>query len=279
MSIRIAFLIEYNGKRFCGSQYQAGVRTVQAELEKALSTYARKPITCYFAGRTDSGVHARGQVVHIDWPEDNVDLWRLCWAVNGILPKDLSVGNGQIVPAKFHARHSAQSREYVYKILNRPQRSALWQDTHFFVPRVLDYENMIKAASYLPGEHDFSAFRSTNADKTSPICLLERAEILKLAEGQLEIWIKANHFVYNMVRIIVGTLVEIGLGKTPPDCIERALSQKQRSVTGPTAPPWGLCLEKVKYPENYNLFASDKQATPVARDRQEIEDRENVFTQ
>ena len=253
--MKIAFLIEYGGEKFCGSQYQVGVRTVQAELEKALAMLARTPVTAFFAGRTDSGVHAAGQVVHCVWPLADADLWDVTWRLNGILPADVSVRAAQFVPDDFHARFSAVSRQYVYRILNHPQRSALLRGTHYFLPLPLDVAAMAEAARHLVGEHDFSAFKSTNSDRASTVCRVSRSEILKIGEGVLEIWVASNHFVYNMVRIIVGTLIEIGLGKKRPETLVEALALKSRELTGPTAPPWGLCLDSVTYPDTYKLFA------------------------
>ncbi len=254
--MRIAVLVEYDGRNFCGSQYQVGVRTVQADLESALATLARSPVTAVFSGRTDTGVHARGQVVHFDWSEEVIDLWRLGWSLNGILGEDVSVRALQVVDDSFHARFSAQSRQYVYRILNRPQRCALLRRTHYFVPHELDFDSMREAANCLVGEHDFSAFKSSNSDKVSSVCRVSRAEMLNLGEGVLEFWIASNHFVYNMVRIIVGTLTQIGLGKIRAEAAEEALSGKSRRLAGPTAPPWGLSLDSVTYPEVYRLFAS-----------------------
>lgn len=255
--MRLAAKIQYYGKSFSGSQYQAGVRTVQNELEKALSTYLRVPTKASFSGRTDRGVHAAGQVVHFDVDEDELDLWRFCWALNGILPSDISITAVKIVDERFHARFTARKREYVYRILNSPQRSALLKETHFFVYRPLDLELMKASTAVLLGSHDFVGFRSTNADKTSSICDVSRAELLNLGEGRLEFWIAANHFVYNMVRIIVGTLVEIGLGKRAPESLAEALNAGDRSLAGPTAPSWGLTLNSVEYPEDYALFDLD----------------------
>lgn len=266
--MRIALKLEYDGKNFCGSQYQAGVRTVQAELETALGTYLRTtPPRVILAGRTDSGVHAAGMVAHFDWPEDAsvapIDLWRLCWAVNGILKHDLALTAACHVEDQFHARFSAVERTYVYRILNRPQRSALAKHSRYFVPHPLALDAMKEAAGDLLGTHDCSAFRSTNADKSSTVCVLSRAEFLNLGEGELEFWITANHFVYNMVRIIVGTLVEIGLGKRSKARISEALSRKDRELAGPTAPPWGLTLVSVKYPEEFKLFCCENNQIPV----------------
>ena len=250
-------LLEYAGRSFHGSQYQVGVRTVQCDLENALSAYLRQPVKTVFSGRTDAGVHAAGQVVHFDVQDEAVDLWRLCWALNGILKSDASVIRAQVVPATFHARFTAVERQYVYRILNRPQRSAILKDNHYFVPFVLDPDLMKTAAHALLGSHDFVAFRSTNADRTSTVCDVQACELLKLDEGRLEFWITANHFVYNMVRIIVGTLIQIGLGKEAPESLSKALECGDRKLAGPTAPSWGLTLNSVKYPDTYNLFQTN----------------------
>jgi len=253
---RIALKLEYAGDRFHGSQFQGRVRTVQEELELAVGTFLRMPerkAKVSFSGRTDTGVHSRGQVAHFDSAAD-VDLWRFCWGVNGILKQDLSITAAQVVPDRFHARFTATERTYAYRILNRTQRSALLKDTYWFVPAQLDIESMQEAASMLVGTHDFTAFRSTSSEETSPICRVKSAQILNLGEGRLEFWISANHFVYNMVRIIVGTLIEIGLGKRPIEDVGLALSERQRRTTGPTAPALGLCLEAVEYPEELELF-------------------------
>lgn len=271
---RIAFQVEYCGEKFHGSQYQAGVRTVQSELESALAVLYKQPVRIIFSGRTDSGVHARGQVVHFDEPDGNAyrfEPWRFAWSMNGILKDDASIVAAQVVPDQFHARFSATHREYVYRILNRPQRSPLLRDTHYFVPFELKVAPMIRAAEYLPGTHDFASFRSTNSDRTSTVCIVSRAELLNLGEGELEFWIVANHFVYNMVRIIVGTLVEIGLGKKTPEGLIAALCQRNRDLAGPTAPAWGLTLNSVKYPDEYLLFSHSAHADPDAERHESME--------
>jgi tRNA pseudouridine38-40 synthase len=252
---RIALLVEYRGRKFSGSQHQKNTRTVQMELEKAISILARKPTKLVFSGRTDSGVHAEGQVAHFDIDNYDSDLWRLVWALNGILPEDISVSAAQVVPATFHARFSALERQYVYRILNRPQRSALIKDTHYFYPHPLNLKRMAKAAGYLIGDHDFSSFRSSNSDRGTSRCRVSEAKMLNLGEGRLEFWIAANHFVYNMVRIIVGTLIEIGNGERAPEEIREALKNCDRNLAGPTAPAWGLALASVKYPESFQLFS------------------------
>jgi tRNA pseudouridine38-40 synthase len=254
---RFALLVEYWGKKFHGSQYQLGARTVQAELESALSTILREPTKVIFSGRTDSGVHAQGQVAHFDTTVEDLDLWRFNWGLNGILADDLAVKAVQLVPANFHARYSATLRQYVYRILNRPQRSAIMDDTHYFVSYKLDHEAMTEAAKLFAGSHDFASFKSSNADRGSTRCHVSRAELLNLGEGQLELWIEANHFVYNMVRIIAGTLIEIGLGTRAISSLEKALEECDRNLAGPTAPAWALSLVSITYPEHFHLFQSD----------------------
>ncbi len=251
---RVALLLEYSGRSLHGSQLQLGVRTVQSELEKALTTVLRRETRAIFSGRTDSGVHAAGQVAHIDILAEELDIRNFCWSLNGLLDNDIAVRTAQIVPADFHARYTAIRREYVYRLLNRRQRSALLKDDHHFVFTDLDLNAMQQAALELIGSHDFTSFRSTSADRTTSICQVSRAELLNKGEGKLEFWIAANHFVYNMVRIIVGTLIEIGLGKKAPESFVKALSESDRNLAGPTAPPWGLTLNSIEYPEHYKLF-------------------------
>lgn len=263
-TIRIALLLEYSGKHFHGSQIQEGVRTVQQELEKALAVIAGRPVRAILSGRTDAGVSARGQIAHVDLPypnrylrSDNVgeaEIFDLLWRLNGIAPKDLSIVAMKAVDRSFHARFSACEREYVYRILNRSQRSSLLKDTHFFIKEPLDVKAMSDAALRLLGKHDFSSFRSSACESSSPICAVSRCQLLNLREGELEFWIAADHFVYNMVRIIVGTLIEVGLGKKDADSLTQALDAKVRDLAGPTAPPWGLTLNAVSYPESLQMW-------------------------
>ncbi len=259
---RVALLLAYLGSAFCGSQYQVGVRTVQSELERALAILARAPVAAVFAGRTDSGVHARGQVVHLDWPGEIEDAERFAWSLNGILPDDLAVFEAQPVPADFHARFTASSRTYAYRILNHPQRCPLARETHYFVSRPLDINAMVSATAGLTGSHDFAAFRGSNSDRLTTTCQVLHCQLFNLGEGVLEFWIEANHFVYNMVRIVVGTLVEIGLRKRSPTALAEALERGDRRLAGATAPPWGLTLESIDYPPAYNLFTSRRGSFP-----------------
>ena len=254
---KLALAVEYVGTKFHGSQLQLKQRTVQSEIESALKVLFKKDIRVVFSGRTDAGVHASNQVAHIVVDEEFIDVTKLPWSLNGIMGKDVAVKEIQYVDDSFHARYSAESRTYVYKILNRPQRSPLLKETHYFIREPLNLKAMSRGASRLLGRHDFAAFRSSNADQSSTICNVSRCEILNLGEGQLEFWIVADHFVYNMVRIIVGTLVEIGLEKRTPASLSEALQLKRRDLTGPTAPPRGLTLNSVKYPAKFGLFRTN----------------------
>ncbi len=206
-------------------------------------------------------MHASGQVAHFELPNDLAKDWAdiepqaFAWSLNGILPTDVCIKQADLVSTDFHARYSAVERHYVYCILNRAQRSPLHQGDHYFVRAPLDVDAMKEAIICLPGRHDFSAFKASNSDKVSPICEVNYAKLLNLGEGELEFSIAANHFVYNMIRIIVGTLVEIGLKKRSIDSLKAALIGAQRKLAGPTAPAEGLTLVSVKYPEPYaNIF-------------------------
>lgn len=263
LKCKIALLIEYLGKNFCGSQAQKNSRTVQSVLEEALNVWLRppKPVKVVLSGRTDSGVHAIGQVAHFDLPQGylghgTLDMQALCWGVNGILPTDLSLRAAAFVDPAFHARFSANERKYIYRILNQKQRSPFFKDTHYFIRQPLIIENMQQAINFLPGSHDFAAFKSSNSDRLTTVCSVSHAQLLHLGEGELEFSMTANHFLYNMIRIIVGTLVEIGLNKRDVQSLKIALEEGKRQLAGPTAPPWGLCLVSVKYPPPYaNMFS------------------------
>lgn len=250
---RLALLIEYVGHNFAGSQAQKNLRTVQGELEKAIFVYLKQKVNVILSGRTDSGVHASGQVAHIDIDAD-VDLKKFIWAINGIIKNDIAVRKITPIDRSFHARYKAIERTYAYRILNAEQRSPLKAKTHFFVRDKLNLTNMRLACQMLLGCHDFTAFKSANSDNSTTICTINSIELINVNEECLELIVKADHFVYNMMRIIVGTLVQIGLNKLEPGIIEKAIMTKQRDLLGPTAPAWGLELKAVKYPPQYNLF-------------------------
>lgn len=250
---RIAIGLEYVGSGYVGWQTQPSRPSVQSLTEAALAEVAAEPVSLVCAGRTDAGVHARGQVAHFDTrAERSVRAWVL--GANSHLPRDISVSWAWPVPAHFHARYSAQARTYRYLILNRPVRSALAAHRVACVNRPLDEQAMCEAAALLTGEHDFSAFRAAECQAKSPIRRLERLTVQR--EGQwLTIEATANAFVHHMVRNIAGLLIAIGKGQAPPQWAAEVLAGRDRRRAAPTAPADGLYLWAVRYPEGFALPA------------------------
>ena len=253
--MRIALTLEYDGSAFHGWQTQAGLRTVQTEVELALTKIANHSIRIVCAGRTDSAVHAKYQVIHFDTPVSRPDsAWTM--GANHFLPKDIAIHGVYQVPDDFHARFSAVERCYEYWIDNRPMRSALeckymtWQ----YCP--LNAELMHIAAQQLVGTHDFSAFRGSDCQAKSPIRTVSQIEIKRLDQF-IVLKITANAFLHHMVRNIVGTLLPIGLEKTPLESLQQILDGRQRAKAGITAPPQGLYLCDVVYAKEFReIFSS-----------------------
>jgi tRNA pseudouridine38-40 synthase len=248
---RIVLGIEYDGSQFVGWQWQTGKRSVQSVLEQALSKVANQPITVVCAGRTDSGVHAYEQVVHFDTPVQR-DLYGWMMGGNHNLPEDVRIIWAKPAIGDFHARYSAIARFYRYIILNRQMKSALLrqQATWFSIP--LDVEKMHFAAQSLCGNHDFSSFRAQGCQSKSPQRLMYFVDVHR--EGELVmIDISANAFLHHMVRNIAGVLMEIGTGKRPVEWTQELLAIKDRSQGGVTAPPYGLHLAGVYYPQQYGI--------------------------
>jgi len=249
--MRIAAGIEYDGHAFYGWQRLSQGRSVQAELEKALSKVADYPIQCVCAGRTDSGVHAQQQIVHFDTDVLRPDhAWLL--GGNSYLPSDVSITWVQAVDANFHARFKAQARSYRYVILNRPVRSAILAGKVTWVRKPLQLELMQQAASYLIGKHDFSSFRASACEANSPVRHVIRAELIRRNDF-IYLDIQANAFLHHMVRNIAGVLISIGQGDYPPEWTKQLLEKKDRTQGGMTAPPDGLYLVSAHYPESWKL--------------------------
>lgn len=249
--MRIALSVEYDGSAYCGWQVQAHSPSVQAVLEKALSSVADEPIRVIAAGRTDTGVHALGQVVHFDTSRERPQR---AWlrGVNTRLPGDVRILGGHPVADDFHARFSAIARHYRYLILNRPQAPAVGHERVAWEPRPLDVPAMQIAAGQLLGEHDFSAFRAASCQSRSPWRTLHRLDIARHGPW-LVIDVVANAFLHHMVRNLVGTLLDIGTGKRPPAWAGELLAGRDRTLAGRTAPPAGLYLAAVHYPPRYGL--------------------------
>ena len=249
---RYKMIIAYNGKNYHGSQIQAASKTtngnipntIQSELEKTLSTLTNKKIKVIFSGRTDKGVHAKGQVVHFDiLGELNVE--RFLNALNGNLPEDISVSELSLTDNHFHAQKSAKSRWYRYTIVNRFQRD-VWDGHSLHVREKLDIERMNKCLSYLIGEHDFSSFKSAQTNNPAKICKMYKACCVASNEFIYVDFI-ADRFLYNMIRTIIGTLLMIEHNSYNPTKMKEILELKDRKYAGKTVDPDGLMLMEIKY--------------------------------
>jgi len=224
---------------------------VQDALEPALAEIAGEPISVTCAGRTDRGVHARSQVVHFDTGAQRpASAW--VRGVNALLPDTVAVLWSHPVPDEFHARYSALARSYRYQLLNRPVRPALaaTQVGWFHLP--LDVGRMREAAALLVGEHDFSAFRSSECQAKSPLRTIHDLEVFRAGE-EISFLVRANAFLHHMVRNLVGMLVYVGKGAHPPSWAKEVLLSKDRSKGAPTFGPQGLYLEKIEYEARWQL--------------------------
>ncbi len=249
---RIAVALEYDGAPFAGWQtQQAGVPSVQETSEGAFSRIADHPVRLVCAGRTDAGVHALGQIAHFD-TEALRDERGWVLGANSNLPDSICVRWARHVPDHFHARYSAESRTYRYVVLNRLGRSALLTRRTALIRRPLDVALMAAAAALLVGEHDFSAFRAANCQARSPIRRLYGLKVERCGE-QVVIEACANAFLHHMVRNLVGLLLDIGMGKAPPQWAAEVLQSGDRTRSSATAPAEGLYLWSVRYPRAFGL--------------------------
>ena len=249
--MRIALGVEYDGSPFFGWQSQADGHTVQDVLQAALSGIASEPVAIIAAGRTDTGVHALEQVVHFD---SGVERPLSAWVrgVNALLPKSIAVLWAHPVPEEFHARFSAQARSYRYLLINRPIRSAVLYGKVGWFHAPLDVDKMSEAAQHLLGEHDFSAFRSSECQAKSPIKNLTQLDIQKQGD-MITFDLTAGAFLHHMVRNIVGCLVYIGKSKHPPQWMHEVLESRNRSQAAPTFAPDGLYLRRITYDAKWGL--------------------------
>jgi len=249
--MKIAVGLEYDGTRFSGWESQPGARTVQLVVTKALSRVADHPLHVVCAGRTDAGVHAWGQVIHF---ESHASRGMRAWVFGGNanLPDDVSVTWARPAPDDFDARFSARSRHYRYAIFNRPARAAVLKGRVAWECRPLDVEWMQAGADYLLGEHDFSSYRALSCQAKSPVRQVYRLDVHR--QGlMIYIDVVANAFLHHMVRNIAGVLMAIGMGKRPVGWSEEVLLARDRTRGGVTAPPDGLYLVGVGYPEWFQL--------------------------
>lgn len=245
--------VEYDGSGFNGWQIQpqGGVRTVQACVESALASVADQPVRIHCAGRTDTGVHGLGQVIHFDTSaERSAHAW--VFGANANLPSDISIAWARVVDSRFHARFSAERRRYRYVIFNRRVRPAVMAAHVTWDYRPLDEQRMAMAAQSLLGEHDFSSFRAYACQARSPVRTIYELTVMRTGLHVI-IDIEANGFLHHMVRNIAGVLLAIGAGERDVDWAREVLAARDRQLGGVTAAPRGLTLTAVHYPAHFGL--------------------------
>lgn len=260
----IKLTIEYDGAGYQGWQRQKNThQTLQEIIEKTLERILQERIRLIGSGRTDAGVHARGQVANFK-TNTKIPANKLKQALNSLLPDDIAITRLKEVDLGFHARFDARSKIYRYTILNQRYPSAFWRNLAYFVPYKLDFKLMQKAARALIGRHNFSSFQAADKKPRDSVRTIKRIKVYKVGNftlpfldrsvglgqemaGFIFIDIQANAFLYKMVRNIVGTLIEIGRKKQPPIVMQQVLAARNRKFAGPTVPGYGLCLLQVKY--------------------------------
>jgi len=244
---KILLIMEYDGTRYYGFQWQAGLPSIQGEIEKALQKLTGERRRVMAASRTDAGVHAKGQVVSFR-TGSSLPIHNFVHGLNHYLPADIAVKAAYKVDDSFNVRRDALSREYSYYILNSPTRSPLREGFSYLVGSPLDVEAMNRASKVLIGEHDFASFASLNGTRIkSTVRRVFRAEIEK--DGELVIFnMVANSFLPHQVRNTAGALIRVGLGKMSVDEFHNMVELKKPALAGPTAPACGLCLTRIDYP-------------------------------
>lgn len=242
---RIKFLVAYDGTNYHGFAKQKNAMTIQETIEQAIFELTKQHVDVEASGRTDTGVHAKGQCCIIDI-ETSIPVERLGKALNSKLPNDIVVRDVEEVSTDFHPRYAVKRKTYRYQILNSLQNDPFISKYAYFYPYSLDVEPMKEAAKYIVGTHDFSCFCSAGATTKTTVRTVYSLEINKI-DDMIQVDICGNGFLYNMVRIIVGTLIEIGRGKIAPTEMKKIVESADRNLAGPTAPPIGLMMFDIKY--------------------------------
>jgi tRNA pseudouridine38-40 synthase len=241
----VKLTIEYDGTEYHGWQRQANAITVQQVLEEGIERIVGHPVTLYGSGRTDAGVHALGQAANFH-TASTIPAAQLHHAINSAIPRDVAVLRAEDVPDGFHARYHARSKTYRYRIMCRDVRPAVGARYAHWVRQRLDVAAVQAAAGRLVGEHDFAAFQTEATAEKCTVRTITQSDIEQDGE-RIDYTVSANGFLYNMVRAIVGTLLEVGWGKRSVDDVAALLEVRDRGLAGPTAPPQGLCLMQVDY--------------------------------
>lgn len=254
---RIKLTVAYDGTDYCGWQIQKNGVTVEEVLNRALSRLTGEKITVIGASRTDAGVHARGNVAVFD-TDARIPAERIAYAVNALLPEDVVVVRSEEVPAGWHPRKCVSVKTYEYRILNREFPDPVRRRDTYFVSFPLDLDRMRQAAGYLKGTHDFKSFCSAQTSVEDTVRTIYSLDVEK-AGDLFTVRVRGNGFLYNMVRIIAGTLAGVGRGYFEPEEVERMLEKKDRTKAGVTAPPQGLTLVGIEYEETASGGAENSQ--------------------
>lgn len=245
--MRVRLTIEYDGTNYGGWQRQHNAVTVQEKLEEAIFASTGERVTCTASGRTDAGVHAMGQVVSFE-TNTAIPAEKLSFVLNTHLPEDIRVMDSAAAPGDFSARFGAKGKTYRYSIFCGRHSSPLRARTHYCIHVQPDIEKMRETARFIVGTHDFRAFCASGSAAKTTVRTVYAVEIF--SEGPcIYIEVTGNGFLYNMVRIIAGTLIAVGIGKLTPEEVRRAIEARDRTLAGVTAPPQGLCLLRVYYDE------------------------------
>lgn len=242
----IRLVIAYDGTAYQGFQKQPHGSTIQCELEKALEKFLREPVRIVGASRTDAGAHAVAQVANFE-TGNTMPVARIKASLNGILPPDIKASKVEEVAPGYHARRDATAREYEYYIWNADFQNVFKRDYAYHVPEKLDREAVVEAVAYIEGTHDFKAFCVAESAAKGCVRTVYSAVLKDDGGHLLTVYIKANSFVHQMVRSIIGTAVEVGLGKRSPESIRDLLKSGDRSSVGKTAPARGLFLTEIYY--------------------------------
>jgi len=241
----IKITIEYDGKEFNGWQKQPNKLNIQGTIEKAIESIVGHEVTVNASGRTDAGVHALGQVANFK-TDSTIPIEKMAIAINSRLKKSIVIKNAEEVNDRFHSRLSCKKKTYRYVINNSKQGTAIYRNLEYHISNDLDIEKMKQAANFFEGEHDFKAFKASGTSSKNSIRMIYKAEVYK-KEERIFIELTGSGFLYNMVRIISGTLVEVGLGKIQPQDIPEIINSQKRSNAGKTLPAHGLYLVSVEY--------------------------------
>lgn len=241
----IKLTIEYDGKCYNGWQKQPNKLNIQGEIEKAIYNITKEEVDLIGSGRTDAGVHALGQVANFK-TNSQISIEKLPLAINSQLKNSIVIKRAEEVDERFHSRYNAKHKTYRYIINNSKCGTAIYRNLEYSYPFELDAQKMQQAAKYFEGEHDFKAFKSSGTSSKNSVRTIYKAIVKKEGE-KIIIELTGNGFLYNMVRIISGTLLDVGLGKIKPEEIPEIIESKDRQRAGKTLPPHGLYLVEVKY--------------------------------